>query len=130
MISIGVFDRFFGKKTTIRLPNSDGYTTEYTVTLAWLKKMQSEGKIDIVSENKYKVVFFHIVGTDGSETRQIEVGKDIPWEQYNKLADTNDGSIYGISFYENGVPKTVVVSKSIWAQAKSNLDQIDGLTFD
>jgi len=120
----GLFDKLFGKKVTLRVPQDDGSTKELSVTEAWLSKMEAEGKVGIEDLSSKKIPF-HVIGPDGSETRQLTVGEDIPHAQYEKLADPETGDLYGIMVYENGSPRTNVVSKPMWGQVKSQFDSID-----
>lgn len=122
--STGFFDGLFGKKTTLQVTQDDGTTRDVPVTEAWLEKMQAEGKIDM-TEAPSDTVPFYITGTDGSETRQLRVGTDIPEEQYKKLADPKTGALYGLTVYENGVPRTNVVPKHIWEQGEAAFGEID-----
>ena len=43
--SIGWWDELFGDRTVMHIPQSDGSMRNLTVSKAWLKKMESEGKI-------------------------------------------------------------------------------------
>jgi hypothetical protein len=122
--STGFFDGLFGKKTTMQVPQDDGTTREVPVTEAWLKKMEAEGKISM-SERPSITVPFHVIGPDGSETRQLRVGVDIPDAQYQKLKDPNTGALYGLTVYESGAPKTTVIGKKIWDQARAQFGEID-----
>jgi len=122
--STGFFNGLFGKKTTLRVPQDDGTTREVPVTEAWLKKMQAEGKISM-SEVKSSTVPFYVIGPDGSETRQLRVGTDIPEAQYEKLADPKTGALYGLTVYESGTPSTNVIPKHLWEQAKAQFGEID-----
>jgi len=122
--STGFIDNLFGKKIMIEMPQEDGTMREVPVTEAWLHKMQAEGKISM-SNKQSDLVPFHVVGPDGSETLQLRVGVDIPEAQYKKLRDEKDGALYGLTVYENGEPKTTVIAKEIWEQAKAQLAEID-----
>lgn len=122
--STGFIDGLFGKQTTLKMPQDDGTMLEVPVTEAWLKKMQAEGNITM-SEKLSDLVPFHVIGPDGSETLQLRVGCDIPEVEYQKLRDPKDGSLYGLTFYENGSPKTTVVGKEVWEQAKATYAEID-----
>ena len=86
--------------------------------------MQAEGNISM-SETPPGTVAFHVIGPDGSETRHLRVGVDIPEAQYKKLADPKTGALYGLTVYENGTPKTTVIGKQIWEQAKAQFGEID-----
>jgi hypothetical protein len=77
------------------------------------------------AEVKNLVVEFVVVGPDGSEVLQMEVGKDIPKDQYEKFSDPITGQLYGLAFYKAGKKSTSVVSKKIWDQAKTQFDAID-----
>lgn len=114
--STGFLDGLFGKKTTIRVPQDDGTTIEAPVTEAWLKKMEAEGEISM-SEVPSDTVPFYVIGPYGSETLRVQVGKDIPKAQYKKLADPQTGALFGLTFYENGIPKTSFVPRHMWEQA-------------
>ena len=72
-----------------------------------------------------ETVHLHIFGPDGLEHGQLIVGKDIPEEQYRKLVDVETGALYALKLYEDGVPKTTVVSREIWEKAKEAMDSID-----
>jgi hypothetical protein len=122
--STGFFDRLFGKKTMLQVPQDDGTMREVPVTEAWLKKMQAEGKISM-SEAPTDTVPFYVIGPDGAETRHLQVGKDIPEAHYKKLADPQTGALYGLTVYENGAQKTNVIPKHIWEQAKTQFAEID-----
>lgn len=122
--STGFFDGLFGKKTTLQVPQEDGTTRDVPVTEAWLKKMQAEGKIS-KSEKQPDTVAFHVIGPDGSETRHLRVGVDIPDAQYQKLKDPKTGALYGLTVYENGTPKTSVIGKHIWDQARAQFGEIE-----
>lgn len=52
------------------------------------------------------------------------IGRDLTNEQAEKWKDPTTGDIYVIIHYQNGKPKTHVVSKSIWEQLKANLEKI------
>lgn len=119
----GFFDGFFGKKTMVQVPQDDGTTKQVTVTEAWLKKMQAEGKISMSAIPS--VVPFHIIGPDGSETRHLQVGVDIPEDQYKRLADPATGDLYGLTVYENGTQNTSVIPKQVWESAKAQFRDID-----
>lgn len=71
------------------------------------------------------MVPFYVIGPDGSETRHLRIGADIPEVQYKKLADPKTGALYGLTFYENGTPKTSVIPKQLWEQAKAQFGEID-----
>lgn len=120
----GFFDGLFGKKTILQVPQDDGTTRESPVTEASLKKMQAEGKISM-SEAHSDTVPFYVIGPDGSETRRLRMGTDIPEAQYKKLADPQTGALYGLTVYEAGTPKTNVIPKHIWEQAKTQFGEID-----
>ncbi len=122
--STGFFDGLFGKKTTLQVPQEDGTTREVPVTEAWLKSMQTEGKI-CISEKPPDTVAFHVIGPYGSEIRHLRVGVDIPEGQYQKLRDPKTGALYGLTVYENGTAKTSVIGKQIWEQARTQLGEID-----
>jgi hypothetical protein len=122
--STGFFDGLFGKKTTLQVPQEDGTTRQVPVTEAWLKKMEAEGTISM-SEKPSNTVPFHVIGPDGSETRHLRVGVDIPDAQYQKLKDPNTGALYGLTVYESGTPKTAVIGKTIWDQARAQFGEID-----
>jgi hypothetical protein len=122
--STGFFDGLFGKKTTLQVPQDDGTTREVPCTEAWLKKMQDEGTTKM-SEKPSDTVIFHVIGPDGSETRHLRVGTDIPSAQYQKLKDPRTGALYGLTVYDNGSPKTTVIGKQIWEQAKTQFGEID-----
>ncbi len=122
--STGFFDGLFEKKTTLQVPQDNGTTRDVPVTEAWLKKMQTEGKISM-SEKPSDTVTIHVIGPDGSETRHLRVGVDIPDAQYQKLKDPKTGVLYGLTVYENGTPKTTVIGKQIWEQARTQFGAID-----
>lgn len=122
--STGFLDGLFGKRTTIQVPQDDGTTRDVRVTEAWLKKMEAEGKISVPTVSPRSVPF-HVIGPDGSETRSMRVGIDIPEAQYRKLADPETGALYGLTVYENGVPKTAVIAKHVWKQAMAQFGDID-----
>jgi hypothetical protein len=124
--STGFFDGLFGKKTTLQVPQDNGSTKEVAVTEAWLKKMQAEGKISM-SEMPSGTVLFHVIGPNGSETRHLRVGVDIPEAQYKKLADPKTGDLYGLTVYEDGTPKTTAIPKQLWEQAKVQFEEIDSV---
>ena len=120
----GFFDGLFGKKATMQVPQDDGSTKEVSVTEAWLKKMEAENVISIFDKPP-DAVPFHIIGPDGSETRQLHVGVDIPYVQYQKLKDPNTGALYGLTHYDNGTRKTIVIGKTIWDQTRARFEEID-----
>ena len=122
--STSFIDGIFGKKIKIEVPQDDGTIREVLVTEAWLNKMQVEGKISM-SEAPSSTVPFHVIGPDGSETRHLRVGKDIPEAQYKKLADPQTGALYDLKVYENGNPSTNVIPKHLWEQAKAQFSEID-----
>jgi hypothetical protein len=122
--STGIFDEIFGKKRLLEVPQEDGTTREVFVTEAWLKKTQAEGKIS-TSEPHRRTVPFHVVGPDGSETRHLQVGEDIPEARYKRLADPQTGALYGLTVYEAGKPKTSIIPKHIWEQARAQFEEID-----
>ena len=122
--STGFLDSLFGKKATLQVPQDDGSTKEVPVTEAWLKKMRAEGTIS-TSEMPSDTVPFHVIGPDGSEIRHLRVGVDIPDVQYQKLKDPNTGALYGLTVYEGGTPKTSVIGKKIWDQARAQFGEID-----
>lgn len=125
--STGFFDGLFGKKTTLKMPQDDGSTKDVPVTEAWLKKMLETGKISM-SENLYDPIPFHVIdpiGSNDSETRHLRVGIDISREQYQKQADPITGDLYGLTVYENGMPKTSVISKQLWEQAKAQFEEME-----
>jgi len=86
--------------------------------------MQDEGTTKM-SEKPSDTVIFHVIGPDGSETRHLRVGTDIPSAQYQKLKDPRTGALYGLTVYDNGSPKTTVIGKQIWEQAKTQFGEID-----
>ncbi|CCC86290.1 hypothetical protein PPM_p0140 (plasmid) [Paenibacillus polymyxa M1] len=49
--SVGLFDRLFGKKTTLELSDGSGGIVKRTVTEKWLETMQEQGKISVVRES-------------------------------------------------------------------------------
>ncbi len=120
----GFFDSLFGKKTLLEVPQDDGTTQKITVTVAWLKKMESEGKLSM-SEKSSTSVPFYVIGPDGYETQNMKIGEDIPEEQYKKLRDPENGALYGLTIYEKGEPKTTVIPKEVWEQAKAQFGEID-----
>lgn len=122
--STGFFDDLFGKKITLQVPQDDGTIRDVSATEAWLKKMQAEGKLSI-SEAPPATVPLHVIGPDGSETRQLRVGADIPDVQYKELADPKTGALYGLTVYKNGIPETSVIPKHLWEIAKAQFGEIE-----
>ena len=120
--STGFFDGLFGKKTTLQVPQDDGSIRDVPVTVAWLKKMEADG---IAKISKSETVPFYVSGPDGSETKHLKVGVDIPEAHYKKLADPETGALYGLTFYESGTPTTNIVPKHVWEQAKAHVKEID-----
>ncbi|MGE7828522.1 hypothetical protein [Paenibacillus sp. NPDC093718] len=49
--SVGLFDRLFGKKTTLELSDGKGGMVKRTVTEKWLKTMQKQGEMSVVRES-------------------------------------------------------------------------------
>ena len=122
--STGFFDGLFGKKTNLQVTQDDGTTKDVPVTDAWLKKMQAEETVSML-EKPSDTVPFHVIGPDGSETRQLRVGVEISDAQYQKLKDPNTGALYGLTVYESDTPKTNVIAKKIWDQAQAQFGEID-----
>ncbi|MFC5651230.1 hypothetical protein ACFPYJ_19385 [Paenibacillus solisilvae] len=48
--SVGLFDRLFGKKTTLEIPDGNGNIIKHNVTVKWLETMQKQGKISVVTD--------------------------------------------------------------------------------
>ncbi|WP_018759608.1 hypothetical protein [Paenibacillus terrigena] len=49
--SVGLFDRLFGKKTTLELSDGKGGIVKRTVTEKWLATMQEQGEMSVVRES-------------------------------------------------------------------------------
>ncbi|KAA8748205.1 hypothetical protein [Paenibacillus sp. UASWS1643] len=49
--SVGIFDRLFGKKTTLELTDSKGSVVERIVTEKWLETMKEQEKVSVVKES-------------------------------------------------------------------------------
>jgi hypothetical protein len=56
----------------------------------------------------------------------MTVGSDIPLDIYERASKASaNGELYGLAFYDQGVPKRQIVPKSIWEQARGAHAEID-----
>lgn len=114
--SLGLFDRLFGEKKTLELPQSDGSIKKVTVSKKWFEKMKSEGKI----QEAGFVVTMHMLGIHKYEKEEWIVGQDIDEEVYSKFKDSL-GDIYGMRLYEEGKLQTYFLSKERWLEGKKEI---------
>ena len=69
----------------------------------------------------------HFTGPDGDHVTEMTVGVEIPVDVYKRAADPTTGDLYGLAYYENGVPKKQIVPKNIWERARAAHEEIDSV---
>lgn len=116
---VGLWDLFFGEKVTLEVPGDDGDIIKRVVTKKWLEKMQSESKATRVS-----TVTVHILDTTGYSIEEWGIGTDVNAATVDKFRDPGTGNLYALSFYEGGKPKTIVLTKAQWEEAKGQLSSL------
>jgi hypothetical protein len=140
---LGLFDRLFGRKTTLEVPLPDGGSRTIRVTERWLKEMVRLGKISPVGGQR---ITTHIldpragmgallglpdeeVATLGQSTaseiyrvEQWVVGEDVPAELYNRFRDPETGDLYILVIYKDGEPSTNAVHPDVWRQAHAAME--------
>jgi hypothetical protein len=110
---VGLFDRLFGKRITIEVPN-DGGPRPVRVTERWLKQMEQEGRMAPV-----RTVTVHVADTlRGEYTAEWTIDGDIPREMFERRFDPAEGCLYAIVVYRDGLPETHVTDKGTWTQAR------------
>lgn len=136
---MGLFDRLFGKKTTLQLPRQDGSIHEIKVTLRWLEEMERLGKISPVGGQTIKV---HILDpqaglgqalglsddaldrlgiTRAPDVYRVEewtIGEHISADEYKRFADPRTRELYVLLVYKAGKSSTRACPKEIWLQAR------------
>ena len=65
----------------------------------------------------------YILDPKGNCTEKWIIGEHVSRETYDRLKDT-DGSLYVMTYYEAGEPKSMVVKKELWEHAKKVIDNI------
>lgn len=142
---MGFFDRLFGKKATVRLPQADGSVREVEVTVRWLKEMERLGKMTPAGGQAVRA---HILDPQaglgqalGLGDEEIEklgmssavemyrveewtVGREVSAEQYRAFCDPGTRDIYVLLAYEAGKPTVHLVRKEIWIQTRAAMEAI------
>jgi hypothetical protein len=121
--AIGLLDWLFGEKTTLEVLTPEGTIRKRTVTMKWIEQMKTVGKITDVDRQKVRV---HVLDPlRGQYVMEWVVGEDIPEEKYDDLVDTKTRALYAATYYAAGEPKTTVLRKDLWDQAKEQFDAGD-----
>ncbi|MDN4070853.1 hypothetical protein QYF50_23390 [Paenibacillus vini] len=113
--SVGFFDRFFGEKVELELPDKNGNVIKRTVSKKWYKKMIQEGKISIIEQTSVRVHMLHPI--DGYVILNWIVDKDVPSETVAKFINKQN-ELFAISVFESGNEKIMVVKEEVFEDAK------------
>ena len=115
---MGLWDSLFGKKATLELSDENGRPIKRVVTEKQLKDWEAKGMVSVLP-----LVQVHVLDPKGSYTTKWQVGKDISEEIASKAKDSVTGDLYAMTYYEAGEPKTVVLLKSRWLEAKAAMGE-------
>jgi hypothetical protein len=119
--SVGFMDNLFGEKIELELPDSNGKIIKRTVTKKWYEKMIRDGKFKKIEEEVIRVHMLHPV--DGYVILNWIVGEDISDEIVRKFIN-DDGEIYALTVFKEGVPEVMVVRKDIFDQGYEQFTQV------
>ena len=145
---MGFFDRLFGGKATIQLPQQDGSTRTVRVSIKWLEEMERLGKISTVMSQSIKV---HVLDPRGglgqelasqyalppemledlgmstaAEKYRVEawkVGVEISAGDYFKFRDQHTDALYVLLEYQAGKPNVRILPRDLWVQARHELGE-------
>lgn len=115
---MGFFDSLFGKIVTRNLTGVDGKPLQRTVPEKQLQQWEGEDKISVLP-----TIRVHILDPKGSHTADWQVGEDISEEIVAKAMDPQTGDLYALRVYEAGIPKTSVLPKALWLNAKAAMGE-------
>ena len=118
-LNTGFFDGLFGEKVELEVSQSDGTTKKISVTKAWLRRMESEGKIS-TSEPPPQTIDVHYLGPDGVEVRKWRIGSDISEADHRRKVDSQSGLLYGLIYFEEGIERSQIVPRQAWEAAKAH----------
>ena len=115
---MGLFNSLFGKKVTLNLTGDDGKPAKRVVAEKHLEQWKAEGAISAI-----QMIRVHILDPKGSHSTDWQIGKDISEERVAKSKDPETGELYALRVYEAGVPKTSVMPKVYWLEAKAAMGE-------
>lgn len=108
--STGLWDRFFGKKTTLEIPDQDGAIINRVVSIKWLSEMIRQGKITPVDN----IILTHILdplAKDGYVAEHWTIGEDVSQDSVDKFINTKTKELYAMVVYKNGEGSTYLLKK-------------------
>ena len=131
---IGIFDRFFVKRVTMKLSGPGGSRT-VNVAEKFLRKLQESGTI-APADGQFATA--HIIdpggaaraslGLGGSDqsypTESWQIGVDIDLDDYSRFKHGPTGDIFVVVVYEEGQPHESLAAHELWIDLKSKLDSM------
>lgn len=120
--SNGLLDSFFGRRTTISVPLTDGTSRQISVTEKWLRKMQANGAISPFMSADGMVEVHHYDAFEGYSVRFWKIGEDIDQEMVTKFQDPESSSLYVMTVYKGQESKTTVLKRSQWEEWRAKFE--------
>lgn len=119
--SMGIWDRLFGEKVVLEIPDASGNIIKKKVTSRWFKHMQALEKVSLIP-----TVCVHILDPLIPEptTAYYRIGEEITQEQVDKFLDSKTQAIYALIVYSNGEPRMYLVIKPVWDETKRAMESV------
>ncbi|MGF7035302.1 diphthamide synthase (EF-2-diphthine--ammonia ligase) [Paenibacillus mucilaginosus] len=123
-LSLGFWDRLFGKKTTLEQPDGKGGIVKYVVTEKWHAEMGKQGKLQVLS-NLIRVHILDPLAKGGYQIKHWTIGEDISEDLVTQYKDQQTNELYAMIAYEGGEGKTMILKKALFDQAYTKIIAIN-----